>query len=83
MVIDVGAALAGDFAAVRADIAAVRSAIPDAVLKVIIESAALMSLADADTVVRCAGPPPTPGPTSSRRRRAFIPPAARRCLRCR
>ena len=51
MVIDVGAALAGDFAAVRADIAAVRSAIPDAVLKVIVESAALMSLADPDTLV--------------------------------
>ena len=51
MVIDVGAALAGDFAGVRADIAAVRNAIPGAVLKVIIESAALMSLSDADTVV--------------------------------
>ena len=51
MVIDVGAALAGDFAGVRADIAAVRAAIPGAVLKVIIESAALLSLADADTVV--------------------------------
>ena len=41
MVIDVGAALAGDFDAVRADIAAVRAAVPDAVLKVIVESAAL------------------------------------------
>ena len=51
MVIDVRAALAGDFAGVRADIAAVRNAIPGAVLKVIIESAALMSLSDADTVV--------------------------------
>jgi len=51
MVIDVGAALAGDFAGVRADIAAVRNAIPGAVLKVIIESAALMSLSDATTVV--------------------------------
>ncbi|MBS9532872.1 deoxyribose-phosphate aldolase [Mycobacterium sp. M1] len=42
MVIDVGAALAGDFAAVRADIAAVRAAVPHAVLKVIVESAALL-----------------------------------------
>lgn len=41
MVIDVGAALAGDFAAVEADIAAVRAATKGAVLKVIIESAAL------------------------------------------
>lgn len=42
MVIDVGAALAGDFAAVEADIAAVRAAVPAThVLKVIIESAAL------------------------------------------
>ena len=51
MVIDVGSALAGDFAGVRADIGAVRTAIPGAVLKVIVESAALMSLSDADTVV--------------------------------
>ena len=42
MVIDVGAAIAGDFDAVRADIAAVRAAVPDAVLKVIVESAALL-----------------------------------------
>ena len=41
MVIDVGAAVSGDFEAVRADIAAVRAAVPDAVLKVIVESAAL------------------------------------------
>ncbi|MFB9954590.1 deoxyribose-phosphate aldolase [Cellulomonas denverensis] len=42
MVIDVGAAKVGDFAAVQADIAAVRTAIPEpTVLKVIIESAAL------------------------------------------
>ncbi len=45
MVIDIGAALSGDFDAVRADIAAVVEAIPDyAVLKVIVESAALLSL---------------------------------------
>lgn len=50
MVIDVGAALDGDFAAVQADIAAVRAAIPSALLKVIVESAALLSLADADTL---------------------------------
>ncbi len=41
MVIDIGAALAGDFEAVQADIAAVRAATKGAVLKVIIESAAL------------------------------------------
>lgn len=42
MVLDVGAARSGDFAAVQADIAAVRAAAPaPTVLKVIIESAAL------------------------------------------
>ena len=41
MVIDIGAARAGDYAAVEADIAAVRQAAPDVLLKVIIESAAL------------------------------------------
>ena len=51
MVIDVGAALAGDFDAVRADIAAVRAAVPDAVLKVIVESAALLGLAGEQTLV--------------------------------
>ena len=42
MVIDVGAALAGDFDAVRSDIAAVRVATVGAVLKVIVESAVLL-----------------------------------------
>jgi deoxyribose-phosphate aldolase len=51
MVIDVGAAVAGDFDAVRADIAVVRAAVPDAVLKVIIESAALLALAGEPTLV--------------------------------
>lgn len=41
MVIDVGNAISGDWAAVRADVAAVREAIPATLLKVIIESAAL------------------------------------------
>jgi len=41
MVIDIAAALGGDFAAVEADIAAVRAATSGVVLKVIIESAAL------------------------------------------
>lgn len=50
MVIDVGTALAGDYAAVRADIAAVRAAVPTAVLKVIVESAVLLSLADTDAL---------------------------------
>lgn len=44
MVIDVGAALAGELDAVRADVAAVRQAAPQAVLKVIVESAALLDL---------------------------------------
>lgn len=50
MVIDVGAALAGQFDAVHADIAAVRAAVPGAVLKVIVESAALLALADEQTL---------------------------------
>jgi deoxyribose-phosphate aldolase len=51
MVIDVGAALAGNFAQVAGDIAMVRSAVPGGVLKVIVESAALLSLADEATLV--------------------------------
>lgn len=49
MVIDVGAALAGDLDAVGADIAAVRGAVPG-VLKVIVESAALLDLGGPDTL---------------------------------
>ena len=41
MVIDLGAATAGEWAAVEADISAVRRAVPSSVLKVIIESGAL------------------------------------------
>ncbi|EFG76515.1 deoxyribose-phosphate aldolase [Mycobacterium parascrofulaceum ATCC BAA-614] len=52
MVIDIGAALAGDLEAVRADIAAVRAAAPDAVLKVIVESAVLLSGTDESTLVQ-------------------------------
>jgi deoxyribose-phosphate aldolase len=45
MVIDIGSALEGDFDAVKADITAVFEAIPDhVVLKVIVESAALLAL---------------------------------------
>ena len=51
MVIDVGAAVWGDFEAVRADIAAVRAAAPDAILKVIVESAALLALSGEQTIV--------------------------------
>ncbi|KUI13032.1 2-deoxyribose-5-phosphate aldolase [Mycobacterium sp. GA-1285] len=52
MVIDVGAALDGDFAAVRADVDAVRTEIgARAVLKVIVESAALLQLADEQTLL--------------------------------
>jgi deoxyribose-phosphate aldolase len=52
MVIDVGAALAGDIDAVRSDVHAVRSAIGGCVLKVIVESAALLALADEPTLTR-------------------------------
>lgn len=61
MVIDIGAALAGDLDAVHDDIAIVRQAIPDAVLKVIVESAALLAmrgestLADACRAAEAAG----------------------------
>ena len=51
MVIDVGAALAGDWNALEADIAAVRGAVPTATLKVIIESAALLELCGSPLVV--------------------------------
>jgi len=50
MVIDVGAALAGRFDAVRADVAAVRAAATGAVLKVIVESAALLAFVGDDTL---------------------------------
>ncbi|WP_139273010.1 deoxyribose-phosphate aldolase [Mycobacterium paraffinicum] len=56
MVIDIGAALAGDIDAVRADIASVRAAMTDvnagSVLKVIVESAVLLSGTDEGTLVR-------------------------------
>jgi deoxyribose-phosphate aldolase len=51
MVIDIGAAVAGDTDAVRSDIAAVRAAVPSAVLKVIVESAVLLTLAGEQTLV--------------------------------
>ncbi len=50
MVIDVGAALAGDLDAVRSDIEAVRAAVPGAVLKVIVESALLLDRANGRTL---------------------------------
>ena len=50
MVIDVGAAQAGDFAAVRSDIEAVRAATVGTVLKVIVESAVLLGQADGRTL---------------------------------
>jgi deoxyribose-phosphate aldolase len=52
MVIDVGSALQGDFDAVKADITAVFEAIPDYVLlKVIVESAALLALGGEERLV--------------------------------
>ena len=50
MVIDIGAAVAGDVVAVRSDIEAVRAAAPRVVLKVIVESAVLLSRADGRTL---------------------------------
>jgi deoxyribose-phosphate aldolase len=50
MVIDIGAAVAGDVDAVRSEIAAVRAAVPTAVLKVILESAVLLTLAGEETL---------------------------------
>lgn len=61
MVIDVGAALAGDLDAVAADITAVRTAVRAARLKVIVESAALLEfsgeqlLADVCRIAKDAG----------------------------
>jgi deoxyribose-phosphate aldolase len=52
MVIDIGAACSGDFDAVRADIAAVRAAIGErTVLKVIVESAALLQIAGEQALI--------------------------------
>jgi deoxyribose-phosphate aldolase len=50
MVIDVGAALAGDLDAVRGDIQTVRDAVAGVVLKVIVESAVLLSLGNPHTL---------------------------------
>ena len=50
MVIDIGAALAGDIDAVRGDIAAVREVTGGAVLKVIVESAVLLGAANPRTL---------------------------------
>lgn len=55
MVIDVGTALAGRLDAVRTDIAAVRGAAPDAVLKVIVESAALLEFSGPPLLVDVCG----------------------------
>ncbi len=51
MVIDIGAALAGDVDSVRSEIAAVRAAVPTVVLKVIAESAVLLTLADERSLI--------------------------------
>ncbi|MEE4022029.1 deoxyribose-phosphate aldolase [Gordonia sp. PKS22-38] len=55
MVIDVGAAVDGRFDEVFADVMTVREAIGDVVLKVIIESAALLEFAGPDTVTEVCG----------------------------
>ncbi|MBB5161792.1 deoxyribose-phosphate aldolase [Mycobacterium sp. AZCC_0083] len=51
MVIDVGTALSGRMDLVRADVAAVRQATDAAVLKVIVESAALLNLGSEQTLI--------------------------------
>jgi len=51
VVLDVGAVLAGDLAAVTADIAVVRAAVPDTVLKVIVESAVLLGGAGEEALI--------------------------------
>jgi deoxyribose-phosphate aldolase len=51
MVIDVSAALLRDIDALRADVEAVRAAVPDVVLKVIVESAALLSLSGEQALI--------------------------------
>jgi deoxyribose-phosphate aldolase len=51
MVIDVGTALSGRMDLVRADVAAVREAVDAAVLKVIVESAALLSLGSEQSLI--------------------------------
>ncbi|MFZ0833963.1 MAG: deoxyribose-phosphate aldolase [Mycobacterium sp.] len=51
MVIDIGAALAGDLSAVRDDISVVRQAVPGATLKVIVESAVLLEHRGASALV--------------------------------
>ena len=80
MVIDIGAALAGDFAEVRVDIAAVAGRDPgrraQGHRRV---GGAAEPLRRRHRWSRCAGPPTTPAPISSRRPPAFIRPAARRC----
>jgi deoxyribose-phosphate aldolase len=50
VVIDIGAAVGGDLDGVRSDIAAVRAAVPTALLKVIVESAVLLKLAGEQTL---------------------------------
>jgi deoxyribose-phosphate aldolase len=50
VVIDIGAAVGGDLDAVWSDIAAVRAAVPSALLKVIVESAVLLKLAGGQTL---------------------------------
>jgi deoxyribose-phosphate aldolase len=50
MVIEVGVAVSGEVDSVRAVVAAVRAVVGDVVLKVIVESAALLALADENTL---------------------------------
>ena len=83
MVIDVGAALAGDFAAVAADIATVRAAVPDALLKVIVESAALLTLGDDRHLVAACRAAADSGADFVKTSTGFHPAGGRRCTRSR
>lgn len=82
MVIDIGAAVSGDFTAVGADVAAVRSAIGgDVVLKVIVESAALLSIVGEDALVSVSRTAADAGADFVKTSTGFHPAGAHRCTR--
>lgn len=79
MVIDIGAAVAGDFNAVLADILTVREAIGfEPVLKVIIESAALSD----EAIVEACRSAERAGANFVKTSTGFHPAGVRRCTRC-
>ncbi len=79
MVIDVGAAVAGEYNAVLADILAVRDAVgPEPVLKVIVESAALSD----DAIVETCRAAEQAGANFVKTSTGFHPRRRRACTRC-